>query len=517
MSSRPPISDRESPARQRSTGRAGAPAFFGRLMQSPPHLLLLAIVMIGMIIRAPLLSRTSLWFDEAASWDQSRGTLGELISSVAADNYPPLHNLLLWVFIHGFGEAEYVLRLPSLLAGILSIWLAYKVGEALTDKGVGLATALILACSPMEIWFSGEARMYTLFSATGLLFLLATLRALACPAPGAALWSALATALFLHTHIYATFGVAGAGLGLAFMALLDPAGRRGILRLLLALIAGGALYLPWGIILLGRARSVVHDGFWIAEPNWRVIQAIAIHLGGSKEAILLLLGFAALSFIALVRPQAKSDEGEPSAQAQKPLWPAALPLLLGYTLLPPLAGYLASISLRPILYDRYLIATLPGLVLLACLGARALLPRGGPLLLSALLLTVTIPTMTETVLERRKPEFRDLARQYLAVIESSTDASAAAQSNPVYASNRETALPFSYYVQDVTSVHYLKGVIPPGLELPARFWLVLSHVNQQEHDALLASVPAPYRRTFESSGWGYGHGGVTLIRFERRD
>ena len=60
-------------------------------------ILLLVILLTAALLRFYDLDRTSLWYDEAVSWSQSKGTLSELLSSVAADNYPPLHNVILWL------------------------------------------------------------------------------------------------------------------------------------------------------------------------------------------------------------------------------------------------------------------------------------------------------------------------------------------------------------------------------------------------------------------------------------
>jgi uncharacterized membrane protein len=60
------------------------------------------------------------------------------------------------------GSEEWVLRLPSALVGLLSIYLLYRLGSALFDRLTGLAAALLLAVSPFHVWYSQEARMYAL-------------------------------------------------------------------------------------------------------------------------------------------------------------------------------------------------------------------------------------------------------------------------------------------------------------------------------------------------------------------
>lgn len=62
---------------------------------SANRLILALILVVAALLRFQNLDRTSLWYDEAVSWSQSKGTIAELLTAVAADNYPPLHNILL--------------------------------------------------------------------------------------------------------------------------------------------------------------------------------------------------------------------------------------------------------------------------------------------------------------------------------------------------------------------------------------------------------------------------------------
>src|SRR5262245_22029215 len=83
------------------------------------YALMLGIVFIGPWLRLRNLSVDSIWLDEAVSGLQSKGTLGELVAKTAGDNYPPLHNLLLFTVMNVSGtDTEWVLRLPSALLGI---------------------------------------------------------------------------------------------------------------------------------------------------------------------------------------------------------------------------------------------------------------------------------------------------------------------------------------------------------------------------------------------------------------
>jgi uncharacterized membrane protein len=46
------------------------------------------------------------------------------------------------------GQSEFVLRLPALLAAILTAWLLYRIGARLFDQKTGLLAALVFTLSP---------------------------------------------------------------------------------------------------------------------------------------------------------------------------------------------------------------------------------------------------------------------------------------------------------------------------------------------------------------------------------
>jgi predicted membrane-bound mannosyltransferase len=79
------------------------------------------IVVIGALLRLHNLDAESIWWDEAASWVQSKDSLFDLIWRTAHDNYPPLHNLFLFVGIKLLGDSEWSLRLPSVIFGVANI------------------------------------------------------------------------------------------------------------------------------------------------------------------------------------------------------------------------------------------------------------------------------------------------------------------------------------------------------------------------------------------------------------
>jgi uncharacterized membrane protein len=98
----------------------------------------------------------SLWLDEAIQYKASYlYSLKELFSVfLLGDFNPPLSYLVNFLAGKIIGYSEIALRLPSVIFGVLTVWLVYKLG--------GKWPAFLLATSGLHIYYSQEARAYSL-------------------------------------------------------------------------------------------------------------------------------------------------------------------------------------------------------------------------------------------------------------------------------------------------------------------------------------------------------------------
>lgn len=121
------------------------------------------ILVIGFILRLISLNQ-SLWLDEAINVlaTQKFSLLGMISEYAKADFHPPLFFIILWIWTNFFGIGEVVVRIPSVIFGILTIYIIYLLGRKLHSKTLGLFSALLLAINPLHIYYSQEARMYAL-------------------------------------------------------------------------------------------------------------------------------------------------------------------------------------------------------------------------------------------------------------------------------------------------------------------------------------------------------------------
>jgi len=134
-------------------------------MKSKDKILFLSIIILAFILRLLSLNQ-SFWLDEAVQvWASSLPLEKFFTEYVPGDFNPPLYYLLMHLWIKTFGSSEAVARMLSVILGTGCIWLIWKVAKE-TGRGesrrLGIVAALLLATSPLHIYYSQEARMYIL-------------------------------------------------------------------------------------------------------------------------------------------------------------------------------------------------------------------------------------------------------------------------------------------------------------------------------------------------------------------
>ncbi|MGH2807868.1 MAG: glycosyltransferase family 39 protein [Actinomycetota bacterium] len=149
-----------------------------------------------------------LWVDEAITVERARLGFAEMLETLRmTDVHPPLHYAVTWVVVRVFGRTESDVRLVSIAAGVLLVAVLYALGRELFDRRTALVAAAFGAVAPLLIWYSQEARMYSLlmlFSATAVW---AQARALRQGSWWAWVLYPLVTAAMLWTHYFSVLQV----------------------------------------------------------------------------------------------------------------------------------------------------------------------------------------------------------------------------------------------------------------------------------------------------------------------
>ncbi|MGQ0616448.1 MAG: glycosyltransferase family 39 protein [Acidimicrobiia bacterium] len=125
-------------------------------------LILAGLTIAGLGLR--LIVVRGLWVDEAISVHQAHLPLAVMLDNLRqTDVHPPLHHLILWATVRAFGDGELVVRLPSIIAGALTVPAVFGLAKELFDRRTAMLAATLAVPAPFMVWYSQEARMYSLF------------------------------------------------------------------------------------------------------------------------------------------------------------------------------------------------------------------------------------------------------------------------------------------------------------------------------------------------------------------
>jgi len=126
------------------------------------QLIIFPILLLTLFLRLISLNQ-SLWLDEATTSLASKMSLADFFTGfMPGDFHPPLYYLLMKGWGSIFGLSEISLRIPSVIFGVLTIYFIYLIAKKVFDvKTAGIASVLA-ATSGLLIYYSQEARMYSL-------------------------------------------------------------------------------------------------------------------------------------------------------------------------------------------------------------------------------------------------------------------------------------------------------------------------------------------------------------------
>lgn len=104
----------------------------------------------------------SFWLDESiGAIYGSKYSFGQLVFEFTKyDFHPPLYYLILKVWGAIFGFSEVAVRMLSVSFGVATVGVVYRLAQKLNLNAT--VAALLLATSPLHIYYSQEARMYPL-------------------------------------------------------------------------------------------------------------------------------------------------------------------------------------------------------------------------------------------------------------------------------------------------------------------------------------------------------------------
>jgi uncharacterized membrane protein len=311
------------------------------------HRNLILITGLAAALRLPTLTIESLWYDECFTAWLSSLPLPNLINATMGDVHPPTWYLIEWGMIHLLGRSAFSLRLVSALAGVALVPAVYRLALAFKfDHRRALASAALAAVAPFLVYFSQEARAYSL------IFLLTTIATIAVLERRYWLLIITATvALYLHNLVILYIAA------LTWLVLYRCPDWRTLSKFTASLAVIGIVWSPWLVWgLLGQVGDV-QDGFWVRAPNYGTPFFVVTNWVFSNKAILQVFTTVPIVVIAL---------------GQSLTLPGPKVEFIALMLIPLALCTIASVLVAPVLVDRVIGSSA---IILFLLIAPSLVPR----------------------------------------------------------------------------------------------------------------------------------------------
>jgi mannosyltransferase len=330
---------------------------------------LLVITALAGLLRFGWLDHQSFWFDEAVTVQLvHKSFTGMLAALPNTESTPPLYYVLAWGWSRIFGTDEVGLRALSAVLGTATVPVAFAVGRFFVSRRAGLFAAGLVACSPLLVWYSQEARSYALLAFLSVLSALAFGHALDRPTGRSLMCWAAVSCLALAAHYFAVFLVGAEALWL----LLTHVRRLAVWGAVAGAAIGGAALMPLALHQENSGQT-----WWIgARPlSGRIREASTQFVTGAyapPHHAAPILAFVALAFVAgaLIWLGERERRG------------AAIVMLLGGITV------LAPVALAPTRFDKFFYRNVIGGWPLLAIGLAVVLAsrrarRLGPVLLAA--------------------------------------------------------------------------------------------------------------------------------------
>lgn len=305
------------------------------------------ILLLALVLRLISINQ-SLWLDEATTALVAQMSLTDIFTKfLPADFHPPFYYLLMkgWGGVFGFSEVS--LRIPSIIFGVATIYFIYLIAKKIFDIKTAWTASLISATSGLLIYYSQEARMYSLtaFLATVSVYLFLEKK-----------WFlfSIAIALLAMTDYLAL---------LILPVFLIFAGKD-IKKLLASLVLVVAVFIFWSPIFLTQlANGLSTEGgnWWniLGTLSWKNLGLIPVKFilgrisfdNKTVYALTALASFSAFGVILGRNILRRPLKGNPC----KVIW--------GWLVIPIVLGILISIKLPVLYYFRFLFC-LPALYIL---------------------------------------------------------------------------------------------------------------------------------------------------------
>ena len=474
-------------------------------------LILIAVLGISFFLRVYGLGTENIWPDEGLTMYNAHKSVSHNIEWSLSLAYFPLYHILLSLWEKLFGLSEFSMRFLSVIFGTLSVYLVYRIGLLMFNKKIGLYSAIIMALSSYNVYYSQEARVYMLFVLLTLLSVKFYIQYLQSAKNRDLAYYILSTLLVLNTHGPAIFILFFQNIHYILFV------RKGFKKWIFTQCLIFLSFLPLLFVVVSRMLEL-SQYLEMAKPGLPELARTfyTFSAGTTYEPTALVFGvalsllFSILAFLAVISMH-KDIKNKDHAKISN------IAFLLLWLFVPMLLLVLQSYTFYSLYFDRYIIASSIALYMLVAVAISALKNKFQSLaVLSIILLSLSILTMDFGTLN--KGRWKDAA-DYVHANKHKQDAVILSIQNVIY--------PFAYYsdsecfksinlakCMSEQNVYSVKNAdeLPPDIDKRSKVFLVLFNDKYIDSKGTLLKYFSSNYNLTEEKHYPY----IKIFTFEKR-
>lgn len=329
----------------------------------------LAIILLAAVVRLWRLDYHSIWYDEAVSLRWASTDLSytwRVTFQLVEEKHPPVYYSLLHLWRamlgwFGLADNDAALRVLGALLGVLTVWGVLRLATAVGGRFTGRMAGLLVALSPVLVWYSQELRMFQP-AVTGIVWFAAAIQAAWHSTTRTRRWlwwllALIAIEAALYSYLFSAFVLPASGLTLLALLSRDRAWScfwEGAAML----AAVGALFLPlahnaWGVNATESTPGQPFANFTTNLAHLLRVDTIWRVDWSSAWIVAALFFLATCLLIGLLLPSRRREAGDQRLLDER-VW---LWLWIGIPLL--IANVLLARSRSIFSEDRYLLFVVP--------------------------------------------------------------------------------------------------------------------------------------------------------------
>jgi uncharacterized membrane protein len=283
------------------------------------------------------------WSDEIFSMLISRSWSGMQEYFRNYENNMSLYYITLHIWMRVFGEGEVATHFLSLLYASFTLPVFYKLARVWLNKSTALLSGLLLAANPLFVFYSLEARSYSMLVLVCTMSTLIFVRLIRKPGFGLAICYGLSVVIATYIHYF--------GILLILVHALTISWRKLTRLQIRFFFVSGCVILSGILPLLLFPQQNKDQVSWLTKPDLKYLWYTCKDLvGGGYDFLILLF---CLFFVVKKGYWKYASDNEVFLRK----------LALAWTLVPTLLLFIFSYLEKPVFLTRYFVWCVPGAVL----------------------------------------------------------------------------------------------------------------------------------------------------------